>query len=92
MALGRFDEFGSLVTEDVDEEWSDHFYPPNFENNMELRDRLEEILLRDVDDDPDKMRSLEEFVEVCSVGYLLLHPPLPPPPFPFLLVIGKLRT
>lgn len=48
----------------MEERWRDHFYPPNFEDNMALRNRLEEHLMEGTDDDPDKMRSLEEFVEV----------------------------
>ena len=64
----RFDEFNALVTDDVMEDWSDHFYPPNFENNMVLRDRLENILLQDIDEDPTKMKALEEFVEVRRRG------------------------
>ena len=49
-------------------------YPPDFRRNDEMRDKLEAILMED--EDEDKMKGLEEFLEVSPV---YLHHNLGPP-------------
>lgn len=49
------------------ERFREHSYPPDFEKNEKMRDFLETVLAEDEAEDEDKMKALEEFVEVRGV-------------------------
>jgi hypothetical protein len=58
----RYDEWGNVALDGLHERFQHMSLPPDFEGNEELRDKLEGILAEDQDED--KMKSLEEFIEV----------------------------
>lgn len=72
-----YDEYGNLDVSAQHERFRDLTYPPDFEKNLKMRDMLEEILAEaqeGEDEDEDKMKALEEFVEVRGSAGPASHP------------------
>lgn len=66
----RFDEWGNVDLEGVNERFRSLAFPPDFRGNEEMRAALDAILRED--EDEDKMKGLEEFLEVM-VGKAYFH-------------------
>lgn len=66
----KFDEWGNTNLEDVHERFRELAFPPDFRGNEEMRAMLDAILRED--EDEDKMKGLEEFLEVM-VGKAYYH-------------------
>jgi len=66
----RFDEWGNADLEGVNERFRSLAFPPDFRGNEEMRAALDAILRED--EDEDKMKGLEEFLEVM-VGKAYFH-------------------
>lgn len=66
----RFDEWGNVDVEGVNERFRSLAFPPDFRGNEEMRVALDAILRED--EDEDKMKGLEEFLEVM-VGKAYYH-------------------
>lgn len=64
LIVRSFDEYGNVDLTHQHERFRDHSYPPDFEKNEKMRDYLETVLAEDEAEDEDKMKALEEFVEV----------------------------
>lgn len=73
MLLGfKYDRNGNIDSSSVSQEWWGEYleHPPNFENNLELREKVESMLASEMDED--KYESLEDFIEVLygKAGYI----------------------
>ena len=66
----RFDEWGNVDTEGVNERFAHLAFPPDFRGNADMQAALDAILRED--EDEDKMQGLEEFLEVM-VGKAYYH-------------------